>query len=86
MKIFCDGCNQEHDDQNWNGKGGEWFCSKFFTPTPYEFVPDRIKDDRKKFAKDMIQPRIEGEPNPQFAKEYPQHAKKHFTDKELRKL
>jgi hypothetical protein len=50
-----------------------------------EFVPDRIKHDRQKFAKDLLQPWRAGEPSREFINAYPEKAKKMFTNQELRR-
>ena len=93
-KFECKGCNRKHDDFNWkhtsyefeDGKRSGWFCTKWFKPSgAKEWVPERIKQDRKKFAKDMIQPYRGGEPNKEFVKEYPRESERYFTEKQIKK-
>ena len=72
-KIKCVGCGRFHADWSWIYKNYEvetkdgiitksgWFCRKWFKLGPsYEFVPERIKNDRKKYAKDILQPWRQG--------------------------
>jgi ribosome-binding protein aMBF1 (putative translation factor) len=49
-----------------------------------EFVPSRVKDERKKYKKDILQPFRSGEPSREFIEAYPERAKKTFTKKQLR--
>ena len=91
--IKCAGCDIEHEDYNWkhttydfeDGERTGWFCSKYFKSKSYEWIPERIKQDRKKYAKDLIQPFRGGEPNKEFVKEYPRESKDYFTDKQIKK-
>jgi hypothetical protein len=89
---FCVFCQKKHDDFAWktidyeeNGvKKWGWFCRKAFKPSPDpERIPERIKDDRKAFAKSMLQPFREGEPSREFIEAYPDQARKTFTPKEI---
>lgn len=92
-KIKCAGCKKEHEDTNWKHTTFEfedepisgWFCSKYFKPSRTEFVPERIKEQRKQFKKDLVQPFRGGEPNKEFVKEYPHESKRYFTDKQIKK-
>ena len=92
-KFKCAGCKEEHEDMNWkhtelefeDGKREGWFCSKYFKPSSHEWVPDRLKQDRKKYATDMIQPYRGGEPNKEFIKHYPRESKRYFTKKQIKK-
>ena len=46
---------------------GDWYCSRFFTPsTQSEFMPDRVRDDRREYFNSTIQPFRQGE----LSKEY----------------
>jgi hypothetical protein len=64
-RSYCTLCHRIHKSFNWryaqyetpDGKRYGWFCDKWFTPAPYpEFMPQRIKDDRPKYAKSLMQP------------------------------
>ena len=41
--------------------------------------------ERKIYAKEIIQPRVKGRPNPQFIKAYPEYSHKYFTQEEIDK-
>ena len=91
---FCMFCLKKHEDFAWKYmdymedgvKKSGWFCRKAFHPTPdRERIPERIKTERKAFAKSMLQPYREGEPSREFIEAYPQQAKKTFTPKEISK-
>jgi hypothetical protein len=94
MTTFCTACNKEHEDVGWRFtsytieqdgqeiKKSGWFCEtssgrKVSYP---EFVPNRIKEDRKKYAKDLIQPFRDGVMSQEFIDAYPQQAKKYPKD------
>lgn len=72
----CVGCNKKHSDFNWTyttyedeygQKKNGWFCTKWIKPSgSKEWVPDRIKDERLKYRKDIVQPFRDG----QLSKEY----------------
>ena len=86
MVNKCYLCNKRHSDVNWrtqviNGEVVD-ICSLHFRPTNHEFIPQRIKDDREKFAKSTLQPWREGNPSAEFIEAYPERAKKMFTVKE----
>lgn len=53
-------------------------------PNP-EFVPERIREDRKKHFKDTIQPFRDGEPSGEYIRQYPEQAKKMFSASERKK-
>ena len=83
---FCDYCQKEHFDTNWrvvyrNNKLLT-FCSKYFKPTATEFVPDSVKEERKKYVKSTLQPWRKGEASAEFIEAYPERSKKMFTTKE----
>ena len=84
---YCQGCQKEHKDYSWHYKIKEgWFCTSFYKPKPLpEFIPNRIKEDRAKHAKDIIQPHRKGEPSKEFITQYPEKAKTIFTPKEITK-
>lgn len=88
--MYCGFCKKKHEDFNWKTQedkkekqGYIWICSKYFTPSRPEFVPDRIKEDRKKYAKDILQPWRSGEASREFIDAYPERSKKLFTKKEI---
>lgn len=58
----CDEC-QEKSNRNWKPIG-----------EAYEFVPDRIKEERAKNFNSIIQPWRDGVPSKEFAEAYPQKA------------
>lgn len=49
-----------------------------------DLVPDEIKESRKKYAKDILQPHREGYASREYIEAYPDRAKDIFTDKERR--
>lgn len=42
--------------------------------------------DREEHARDVLQPRINGKMNVEFAKAYPDQAKEYFTEEELKEI
>lgn len=91
--MYCQGCQKEHKDYNWkhttytfeDGEREGWFCSKYFKPKAKEWTTDSIKEQRKRYKKDLLQPYRGGEPNREFIKEYPEDSKRYFTDKQITK-
>jgi len=70
MKAFCIGCQKEHEGFNWKFKDyvdekgkreSGWFCRRYFKPTEYEWVPERIKEERKEYFNSIVQPYRHGE-------------------------
>lgn len=84
---YCVACKTEHGWHSWRGVGDptRWICSKHFTDTPREYIPERIKADRKQFARDLLQPRREGEPSREFIEAYPTQSARMFSKEEIRK-
>jgi hypothetical protein len=91
MLMKCVGCNSEHDHHSWKFKDYEdrkgqiksgWFCGKHFKPSVKEWVPDRIKQERKAHFKDIVQPWRDNEPSREYIDTYPEQSKKIFTPKE----
>ena len=39
--------------------------------------------ERKQFAREIIQPRVDGKPNPAFILAYPGYSKKYFTQEQI---
>lgn len=77
---FCVICNEHVEDNNWRykswGNGVEgWGCSRHFKPTPYDWTPESVKEDRVKYARDLVQPYREGEFSSEFKELYPEQAK-----------
>ncbi len=95
MAKYCVGCQKEHEDFNWIYKTYEvesgdkivkkdgWFCREWHTPSRMA-TPERIKDQRIKHAKDIVQPHRKGQPSKEFIDLYPKQAKKMFTKKEVK--
>ena len=86
MKEFCYFCDKKHDDYNWRnidiGGASRWICSLWFKPRKVDFSSQKVKNDRDKYAKSLIQPFREGEASSEFIEAYPERAKKMFTPKE----
>ena len=83
--MYCSLCKKRHSDSNWRtvyDKKIIHFCSRYFKPTTSEFVPERIKEDRKANAKSMIQPWRQGEASSEFIEAYPDKAKHMFSERE----
>jgi len=82
--MFCVICNKKHHDHGWkhtkwsteNGEIDGWGCSLYFKPVNVEFTTDRIRDDRKKYANDLVQSHRQGEFSREFAQLYPDRTKK----------
>lgn len=80
MREKCVLCHRIHDGNNWKygsyqtseGLRYGWFCNRWFKPKAYEFVPQRIREERKKYAKDIVQPFRNGELAKEFVENYPQ--------------
>lgn len=70
MLEFCIACNKKITDYNWKNLGDGWICSKHFKTSYVEFVPERIKESRKEFAKSQIQPFRNGELSKEFIDTY----------------
>lgn len=99
MKRFCGTCNKEHDIDDWYPiltygirEPTAYHCEKFLKQEvkpklrgKADHVPESLKQDRKRFAKSMLQPWREGEPSAEFIEAYPKQAKKMFTPKEMAK-
>lgn len=48
---------------------------------------NRVTEQRDRHSKDILQPFIgKGEPNPDFARAYPEKAKKYYTQDQLKRL
>ena len=79
---YCGLCDQDIEDYNWRNKdwrsdGNDfWACSRHFTPSPHEFLPQSMKDDRKKYNKELTQPYLpDGSFNGAFKRHYPDISK-----------
>jgi hypothetical protein len=68
MKCFCVFHQKVHDDTNWkyvpleteHGVKYGYICHTFFKPSQLEYMPQRIKEDRKKNFNSMLQSRRDG--------------------------
>lgn len=54
-------------------------------PVKYEFMPERIKNERVKYFKDMVQPWRQGEASREYIEQHPDKAKKMFSESEIKK-
>jgi hypothetical protein len=83
---FCSGCHKRHKDISWRtfveDNNIVNICSIFFKPINHESVPQRVKDERPKYAKSTLQPFRQGEASAEFIEAYPEVSKKMFTTKE----
>lgn len=86
MLEYCAGCKKKHNSPNWKAffLDGNlvYVCSKFYKPSRVEHIPQRIKEERKKYVKSMLQPWRSGEASAEFIEAYPKQSKKMFTTKE----
>ena len=91
---MCVGHQKKHDDGKWKymdyrdtqgTKRVGWFCHEFFTGTPVDLVPDRIKQDRIKYARETLQPFRGNELSKEFVEQYPDKAKKMATPDQIKK-
>lgn len=87
IENYCHACKETHNWHSWRGVGTptQWICSKHFNDTPREYIPERIKQERKQYARDLLQPRREGEPSREFIEAYPKQSQSIFTEAERRK-
>ena len=92
MREFCALCQKTVDSNAWRytkvgfKDGAERFvylCDKHFKPRQYEL--GYIKKQRDRFRDDLVQPwGLDGKPNPDFIKLYPDQAIKNFSEKDLK--
>lgn len=40
--------------------------------------------ERKKFAREIVQPNKNGKPNPEFVRSYPETSKEYFNEQQIR--
>jgi hypothetical protein len=82
-KLFCVVCNKETEYYEWTHKKWElatgiiegWGCGRHQRVSYPEFVPDSLKEDRKKHFRAILQPFRGGE----VSKEYIEaHGTKHI--------
>jgi hypothetical protein len=82
----CLYCEKKHDAASWRSlvRSGKivHICDKYFKPTSTEHVPQKVREERKEYAKSILQPWREGEPSAEFMEAYPDQAKKMFTPRE----
>ncbi len=88
MIEYCAGCHCQHEARAWKFKGKHWYCEKWYKVSSPEFYNqkqgDKIREDRVKNAKSIVQPWRDGKPSKEFIKLYPDKAKKTFTPEEIR--
>jgi len=88
MRDFCTICNKEVEHHNWRMQAIEGrvyqICGLHFKPMQTEWIPDRIKRERREHLKDIIQPRRAGEPSKEFIDTYPEQAKRIFNKEDRR--
>lgn len=84
MTKYCAGCEKTHDWHSWRGSGEPlvWRCNRHFNETVREYIPERIKEDRKRYKRDLLQPHREGVPSREFIEAYPKQAAQIFSKKE----
>lgn len=90
MIDFCHLCQATKDHNNWkayfdiiDGKHQLiHICGEHYNPIPYEFTTAEIKEDRKKYFKDIIQPYRGNELSREFVDAYPKQAQKMIKDPE----
>jgi hypothetical protein len=96
MLQYCVGCEREHDRSHyrWLGRDFEqadgtklfgWICEQHFKPSLTDLPNQKLQEERKKYAKDMIPPTRQGEASREFIDLYPKQAKAMFTSDEIRK-
>jgi len=74
--VLCSKCSQEFTRGKYSMAG--WLCEDclgYRVKGKVEWVPERIKKDRRKYAKEMIQPYRENEFSKEFAKANPKRTK-----------
>jgi len=82
MYEMCVDCNRSHNSFAWKYDSNGWHCQQ--KSKKYEFTTEQIKQDRKKYAKDLLQPWRSGEASKEFIDAYPVQSKKYFTSKEIK--
>ena len=60
-----------------------FICGDHFKPASHEFIPKRIKDERRRFFKDTLQPYRGGELSKEYCDAYPHKAKDMASKKEI---
>lgn len=78
MRELCVLCHRLHEAENWkyseyetvDGTRYGWFCEKWYKASHPEWIPERIKEDRKKFAKSTLQPYRNGVASQEFIDTY----------------
>lgn len=62
QSISCAFCKKKHTAFNWRlqydtaQKKYVWYCDKYFKPVTPEFTTEKIKEDRQRYAKSLLQP------------------------------
>ena len=77
MKSKCSQCHKDFQRGKYSSETG-WICEDclgYKVKQDYEWVPDRIKQERRDYARDLIQPYRQGEFSKDFKDAYPDKAK-----------
>lgn len=84
--LYCNRCNKTHTQEelskiNWVHRKWEqedgtridgWGCVGWATLKPHEFTTDSIREQRKKYSKDLLQPFRSGEVSKEYLDAYPE--------------
>jgi hypothetical protein len=76
-KVLCQKCKNEFSSGKYYPSRG-WLCEDclgFKVKFPRDWVPQRIKEERKAYQKDLIQPYRQGEFSKEFKEAYPEQSK-----------
>lgn len=82
--MYCVLCKKKHSAYAWRTSESMegWFCNEHFTPEKDpEYIPERIKEDRKKFAKATLQPYRGGVASSEYIQAY---GTKNFSEEDVR--
>ena len=88
MKRFCSVCQKEVEHHNWkssivNGKS-VFVCGRHFKSSYPELIPKQMKESRRRFFKDTIQPYRQGKLSKEYCDAYPYKAKEMASKKEIK--
>ena len=73
MTEYCILHKKIHSSSGWKNKGNGWYCCDNLTYP--EFVPEYIKEDRKKNLKSQVQSHRQGTMSKEFIENYPEKVK-----------
>jgi hypothetical protein len=85
--INCKGQASRIKGYTENGEYKEYcnLCSGLPSTGGYpEFIPERIKQERKKHRKDIVQPFRNGQVSKEFVDSHPETARRMFTPEEIK--